>query len=219
MPLWKRPTYPEYMQRTWWQTVTTQQTGLRVLLDEYREILLDLAGHFEWRHPADKIYSGHLKSKKLGRIMSKFSVSTSSSTNKGSTISGGIYNDDKGWASYLTHWGRVAHICVGNITIIGSENGLSPIWTSARVLLVGPSGTNYIEIIMEIHSRKCMWECRLQMTAISSRHQCVKGYRQILICCNSVIVIIWGPFYHNGLTLIPAWISNYIFFKLWDEIT
>ena len=26
----------------------------------------------------------------------------------------------------LTHWGRVTHICVGNLTIIGSDNGLSP---------------------------------------------------------------------------------------------
>ena len=26
----------------------------------------------------------------------------------------------------LTHWGRVTHICVGNLTTIGSDNGLSP---------------------------------------------------------------------------------------------
>ena len=28
-----------------------------------------------------------------------------------------------------------------------------------------------------------------------------------------------GPFYKHGLTLIPAWISNYIHYKVWDEIT
>ena len=28
--------------------------------------------------------------------------------------------------SLLTHWGRVTHICVSNLTIIGSDNGLSP---------------------------------------------------------------------------------------------
>ena len=28
-----------------------------------------------------------------------------------------------------------------------------------------------------------------------------------------------GPFYLHGLTLISAWISNYIHYKLWDEIT
>ena len=28
-----------------------------------------------------------------------------------------------------------------------------------------------------------------------------------------------GPFYLQGLTLIPAWISNYIHYKMWGEIT
>ena len=28
-----------------------------------------------------------------------------------------------------------------------------------------------------------------------------------------------GPFYQHGLTLIPAWISNYMANKVWDEIT
>ena len=27
------------------------------------------------------------------------------------------------------------------------------------------------------------------------------------------------PFYEHWLTLIPAWISNYIHYKVWDEIT
>ena len=28
-----------------------------------------------------------------------------------------------------------------------------------------------------------------------------------------------GPFYLHGLTLIPAWICNYIHYNVWDEIT
>ena len=28
-----------------------------------------------------------------------------------------------------------------------------------------------------------------------------------------------GPFYYNGLTLIPPCISNYIHYKVWGEIT
>ena len=49
----------------------------------------------------------------------------------------------------LTHWGRVTHICVGKLTIIGSDNGLSPgrrqaiIWTNAGILLIGPLETNF----------------------------------------------------------------------------
>ena len=56
----------------------------------------------------------------------------------------------------LTHWGRVTHICVGNLTIIGSDNGLSPgrrqaiIWTNAGILLIGPLRTNFSEILIEI---------------------------------------------------------------------
>ena len=48
------------------------------------------------------------------------------------------------------------HICVGKLTIIGSDNGLSPdrrqaiIWTNAGILLIGPLGTNFSEILIEI---------------------------------------------------------------------
>ena len=44
------------------------------------------------------------------------------------------------------------------LTIIGSDNGLSPvrrqaiIWTNAGILLIGPLGTNFIEILNEIHT-------------------------------------------------------------------
>ena len=58
----------------------------------------------------------------------------------------------------LTHWGRVTHICVNNLTIIGPDNGLSPgrrqaiIWTNTGMLLIGPLGTNFNEILLEIHT-------------------------------------------------------------------
>ena len=58
----------------------------------------------------------------------------------------------------LTHWGRVMHICVSNLTIIGPDNGLSPgrrqaiIWTNALILLIGPLGTNFSEILIEIQT-------------------------------------------------------------------
>ena len=58
----------------------------------------------------------------------------------------------------LTHWGRVTPICVSKLTIIASDNGLSPgrrqaiIWTIAGILLIGPLGTNFNEILIEIHT-------------------------------------------------------------------
>ena len=56
----------------------------------------------------------------------------------------------------LTHWGRMTHICVGELAIIGSGIGLSPgrrqaiIWTNAGILLIEPLGTNFSEILIEI---------------------------------------------------------------------
>ena len=61
-------------------------------------------------------------------------------------------------AFLLTHWGRVMHICVNKLTIIGSDNGLSPgrrqaiTWTNVGILLIGPLGTNFNEILIEIHT-------------------------------------------------------------------
>ena len=60
--------------------------------------------------------------------------------------------------NHLTHWGRVTQICVGNLTIIGPDNGLSPgqreaiFWTNAGILLIGPLGINFSEILIEIHT-------------------------------------------------------------------
>ena len=56
----------------------------------------------------------------------------------------------------LTHWGRVTYICVSKLTIIGSDNGLSPgrrqtiIWTNAVVLLIAPLVTNFSKILIKL---------------------------------------------------------------------
>ena len=61
----------------------------------------------------------------------------------------------------LTHWRQVMHI-----SIIGSDNGLSPgrrqaiIWTNDGILLTEPLGTNFSEIFIKLinfHPRKCLW--------------------------------------------------------------
>ena len=52
----------------------------------------------------------------------------------------------------------MTHICVGNLTIIGLDNGLSPgrrqaiICTNAGILLIEPLRTNFSEISIEIHT-------------------------------------------------------------------
>ena len=73
----------------------------------------------------------------------------------------------------LTHFIEVkCRICVSGITIISSDNGLSPgqrqatNWTNAGKLLIEPFGTNFSEILIEIytflHSGKCIWKCCLE---------------------------------------------------------
>ena len=62
------------------------------------------------------------------------------------------------WDTGLTHWGRVTHISVSELTIIGSDNRLSPgrrqaiIWTNAGILWTWPLGTSFSEILIEIHA-------------------------------------------------------------------
>ena len=60
--------------------------------------------------------------------------------------------------SVLTHWGRVTHKCVSKLTIIVSNNGLSLgrrqaiIWNNVGILLIGPLGINFSEILIEIYT-------------------------------------------------------------------
>ena len=57
----------------------------------------------------------------------------------------------------LTDWDLVTHICVGNLTIIGSDKGLSPgqpeaiNWTNDGLMLIRPFGTNFSEILIFLY--------------------------------------------------------------------
>ena len=87
--------------------------------------------------------------------------------------------------SALTHWGWVTHICVSKLTLIGSDNGLpldrrqAIIWTNAGLLLTGPLGTNFGEILIEIltFSFKKM---RLKMPSAKRRPFCI-GRNMLII--------------------------------------
>ena len=52
----------------------------------------------------------------------------------------------------------MTHICVSKITLIASDNGLSPgrhqaiIWNNDGILLIWPLETSFSEILIEIHS-------------------------------------------------------------------
>ena len=90
---------------------------------------------------------------------------------------------------WLTHWDRVTHICVNKLTIIGSDNGLSPgrrqaiIWTNAGISLIGPLGTNFSEILIEIETFS-LKKMHLKMSSGKWRPSClglnvIKRYREV----------------------------------------
>ena len=78
----------------------------------------------------------------------------------------------------LTHWGRVTHICVSKLIIIGSDNGLSPerrqaiIWTIAGILLIETLGTNFSQISSEIHTFSFK-KMHLKMSSGKCRPSCL----------------------------------------------
>ena len=80
--------------------------------------------------------------------------------------------------SALTHWGRATHVCVGKLTIIGSDNGLSPgrrqaiIWTIAGILLIGSLGTNFCEILIRIQTFS-FTKMHLNMSSAKWRPSCL----------------------------------------------
>ena len=100
----------------------------------------------------------------------------------------------------LTHWGRVTHICVSKLTIIGSDNGLPPggrqaiIWTNDGILLIRTFRTHFSEIVSEIHTFSFK-KMHFKMSSGKWRPSCL-GL--------------------NVLTLIPAWISNHMNCNVWE---
>ena len=89
------------------------------------------------------------------------------------------------WAQQgLTHWGWVSHIWVSKITIIGSDDGLSPgqrhviIWSNAGIFVNWTLGN---KLQWNFHRNQCIFiqenafENVCEMTAILSQPQCVNS--------------------------------------------
>ena len=88
-----------------------------------------------------------------------------------------------------TYWGLVTHICVSKLTIIGSDNGLSPgrrqavIRTNAGILLIWPIGIHFSEISVEIHTFPFKQMC-WKMSSAKWRACCL-GLCVICIICDT----------------------------------
>ena len=105
----------------------------------------------------------------------------------------------------------MTHICVGKLTIIGSDNGLSPerrqaiIWTNAVILLIGPLGTNFSENRIEIQTFS-LKKIRLKM---SSARCCSfrLGLNVLIISINYVYYIYIS--YTSGRYTLGKFVNNH----------
>ena len=84
--------------------------------------------------------------------------------------------DPKCWLNY---WGRVTHICVSKLSTIGSDNGLAPgwcqaiIWTNAETFFSRTFGTNFNEILSEVHTSSFK-KMHLEMSSAKWRPFCLR---------------------------------------------
>ena len=86
----------------------------------------------------------------------------------------------------------MTHVCVGDLTIIVSDNGFSPdrrqaiICTNARMLSIGPLRTNFSEILFETLAfsiqENAFESVVSEKVVFLSRPQCVTGYDTITAC-------------------------------------
>ena len=111
---------------------------------------------------------------------------------------------------------RVTHICVSQPTSIGSDNGLSPgrrrqaiIWTNAGILLIGPLGTNFSEILIEIQIFS-LRKMRLKMSSAKRQPFClVLNVLRSERHRSPVRIRLISSTIKNGATRIAEMIGNY----------
>ena len=114
----------------------------------------------------------------------------------------GIFNPNA--TGGFIHWGRVTHICVNRLTIIGSDNGLSPgrhqalIWTIDGTLLITLGNKlqwNLKKKFRHFYSGKFIWKRRLDNDGhFVSTSLCLnKGSQNApsLLCLRRHLATVW----------------------------
>ena len=103
----------------------------------------------------------------------------------------------------LTHLGRVTHICVGKLTIIGSDN-LNQCWNVVNWTLGNKLQWNFNQNSNICIEKNTLENVVCEMLFISSRPQCVKLYQSEM--CNEYCACIrWSPEQMDG-----PWLYNFI---------
>ena len=112
-------------------------------------------------------------------------------------------------SSSQAHLSLVPHIYASaNLVSIGSDNGLSPrryqaiIWTNAGILLIGPLGTNFSEILIK-RQNFSFTKMQLKVLSVMWRPFCPEGDELIQVRTPSVTMVcmlIWP-----GISTIFQW--------------
>ena len=114
----------------------------------------------------------------------------------------------------------MTHICISDLTSIGSDNGLSPgrhqaiIRTNAGILLIKPLGTNFIEFFVEIliFSFKKM---RLKVSSAKKRPFCLGLNELTNFPWKYSIFVFHFPWQSNICSMYPIIISKIFSHRLW----
>ena len=90
----------------------------------------------------------------------------------------------------------MTHICVSKLTIIGSDNGVSPgrrqaiLWTNYGILIIRTLETNLSEIVQNLYifiKKNAFEKCRLENGGHLSRPQCAN--RKFISVCTYVLFV------------------------------
>ena len=101
-------------------------------------------------------------------------------------------------------------MCVGNLTIIGSDNGLSPgrrqaiIWINAGILLIGPLGTNFNEMLIKIQTYSLK---KIHLKMLSAR--CCPSCLGLNVLMTHVIFFKGSSVHKKNMTSLSAYAYKY----------
>ena len=107
----------------------------------------------------------------------------------------------------LTRSGRVMHIYSTKLTIIGSDNGLSPgwrqaiIWTNAGILLIGALATNISEILSKIYTFSLK---KMHLKILSGKRR--PSYLSLNVL--SLQPCTWGKFHNKCSSYLCVTVDN-----------
>ena len=123
----------------------------------------------------------------------------------------------------------MTHICVSKLTIIGSDNGLSPdrrqaiIWTNAGTLLIGPLGTNLSEISIEILTFSFR-KMRLKVSSAKRQPFCLgfnvlKSKGMLIFTVDGEVLCSVCPMKYTHFYFILLWLDHWnVHFKNYARI-